>query len=59
MKKVHVSFLTSGWSMLCANNTDTAIHIHKPPHPERHLERQTWGDMLWVIDHASFLTNDI
>lgn len=27
-KKVHVCFLTSGWSMMCANNTDITVHIY-------------------------------
>lgn len=29
MKEVHVCYLTSGWSMLCDNNTDITVH---PPH---------------------------
>lgn len=52
-KKVHVCYLTSGWSMLCGNNTDITVHtLAQPPrndYLERHLQLEHIFVWLWII----------
>lgn len=59
-EKVHVCYLTSGWSLSCGNNTDITVHVHASPHnvyPERHLQLEQI--CFWIMTTVTSLKSGI